>query len=314
MKHLPVIATITLIFLLGLAPLCVEREAKAKTIPAAATQAANYPLDPNNFTSLGASPFTSAGTYTINASKNNTAPGLSGPGIVTPIRGVFFSPSGGAQFNLGQSVSPNDPWPRTELKSFTRTVDYEKLATRNEAVGLQAPLATQFLADDKAWGQGGTNITLAPPAATAERRLQLWLTPHGFLKGALANNATAKKSGKTTIVAGNAHADNADAVAGRFEVKYVAATSNCESIVMSLQHNAFEIKKMTANTVAVAIDRIPVMQGSANTGGRVTATSKLGPTAIQGIDGRFAVTGMVGGDGVLQMLLAAEYYKNGKAY
>ena len=112
------------------------------------------------------------------------------------IKSAQYSGSG-AQFNLGQSASPNDPWPRTELKSFTRTVDYDKQASRNEAVGPQAALATQFLAGDKAWGQGGANPTPAPPAATTERQLQLWLTPHGFLKGALANNATAKKSALT---------------------------------------------------------------------------------------------------------------------
>jgi glyoxylase-like metal-dependent hydrolase (beta-lactamase superfamily II)/phosphotransferase system IIB component len=106
----------------------------------------------------------------------------------------------GAQFNLGQSVSPDAPWPRTELKSFTRTVDYDKQASRNEAVGPQAALATQFLAGDKAWGQAGANVTPASPAAKTERQLQIWLTPHGFLKGALANKATAKKSGKATLV------------------------------------------------------------------------------------------------------------------
>src|SRR5215510_15728374 len=115
------------------------------------------------------------------------------------VKSIQYSGSG-AQFNLGQSVSPNDPWPRAELKSFIRTVDYDKLATRNEAIGPQAALATQFLVGDKAWGQGGTNITPAQPAATTERQLQLWMTPHGFLKGALANKATAKKSGAATIV------------------------------------------------------------------------------------------------------------------
>jgi len=115
------------------------------------------------------------------------------------IKAAQYSGSG-AQFTLGQSVSPNDPWPRTELKSFTRTVDYDKQASRNEAVGPQAALATQFLAGDKAWGQGGANATPASPAATTERQLQIWLTPHGFLKGALANKATVKKSGKATIV------------------------------------------------------------------------------------------------------------------
>src|SRR5262245_17453065 len=114
-------------------------------------------------------------------------------------KSIQYSGSG-AQFNLGQSVSPNDPWPRTELKSFTRTVDYDKQASRNETVNAQGASTIQFLAGDKAWGQAGANITPSAPAVTTERQLQIWLTPHGFLKGALANKATAKKSGKTTIV------------------------------------------------------------------------------------------------------------------
>jgi len=115
------------------------------------------------------------------------------------VKSVQYSGSG-AQFNLGQSVSPDGPWPRTELKSFTRTVNYDKPATRNEAVGPQGPAATQFLAGDKAWGQAGNNVTPASPIVAADRQLQIWLTPHGFLKGALANNATMKKRGKLTLV------------------------------------------------------------------------------------------------------------------
>ena len=116
------------------------------------------------------------------------------------VKSVQYSGSG-AQFNLGQSASPTDPWPRTELKSFTRTVNYDKPSLRIEAAGAQGALATQFLAGDKAWGQAGTNNpTLVAPAATAERQLQLWLTPHGFLKGALANKATVRRSGKVTTV------------------------------------------------------------------------------------------------------------------
>ncbi len=115
------------------------------------------------------------------------------------VKSVQYSGSG-ANFTLGQSVSPDVPWPRVELKSFTRTVDYDKPAARNEAIGPNGPLATQFLAGDKAWGQAGNNVTPASPLVAADRQLQVWLTPHGFLKGALANNATAKKSGKLTLV------------------------------------------------------------------------------------------------------------------
>ena len=105
------------------------------------------------------------------------------------VKSVQYSGSG-AVFTLGQSVSADSPWPRVEVKSFTRLVDYDKVASRNEGVGPQGPVPTQFFAGDKAWGQAGSNVTPAAPAVAAERQLQIWLTPHGFLKGALANKAT----------------------------------------------------------------------------------------------------------------------------
>src|SRR5438093_1878585 len=86
------------------------------------------------------------------------------------VRCIQYS-GNGAAFTLGQSVSPGSPWPRFEIKSFTRAVDYDKLATRQEAVGAQGPLPSQFLMGEKAWGQTGANImTAPPPAVTAERR------------------------------------------------------------------------------------------------------------------------------------------------
>jgi glyoxylase-like metal-dependent hydrolase (beta-lactamase superfamily II) len=115
------------------------------------------------------------------------------------LRSVQYTGSG-AQFSLGQSVSPESPWPRTELKSFTRTVDYERRAARHEATGPNAPLATQFLLGDKAWNEAGSNVTPASPLATADRQLQLWLTPHGFLKGALSHGAKATRRGQATLL------------------------------------------------------------------------------------------------------------------
>src|SRR5262249_46556580 len=115
------------------------------------------------------------------------------------IKSIQYSGSG-ATFSLGQGVNTDLPGPKTEIKSFTRTIDYDKSASRQEAVGPNGPLQTQFVAGDKAWGVSGTSST--PPAAPAvlvERQLQILLTPHGFLKGALANNATVKR-GKITQV------------------------------------------------------------------------------------------------------------------
>ena len=101
---------------------------------------------------------------------------------------------------------------------------------------------------------------------------------------------------------------------GRFEVKYEEVTSNCTNTGMAMMRGVFEIEKKKATAVAVDIERIPLMQGSAAKGGRVKATSKLGPSSIQGLDGRFSVAGTVNEDGVLAMVLVAEYYLKGKAY
>lgn len=115
------------------------------------------------------------------------------------VKSVQYSGTG-AQFNVGQSLSAGAAWPRTDLKSFTRTFDYEKKASRVEAVGPNGPMATQFVATDKAWGQNGATITAAAPLVAADRQLQIWLTPHGFLKAALANNAKATKRGQVTLI------------------------------------------------------------------------------------------------------------------
>src|ERR1700724_3661057 len=50
-----------------------------------------------------------------------------------------------------------------------------------------------------AWNQPG-NAAQPAVAAAEERQLQIWLTPHGFLKAAMENNATAKKGSGGTVV------------------------------------------------------------------------------------------------------------------
>ena len=99
----------------------------------------------------------------------------------------------GATFTLGQNPSPDKPWPRVELRSLTRVFDYQTQSSRTEATGPAGPLATQFLSGDKAWGQTPAGaVNPAPPVAVADRQMQLWLSPHGFLQGALAASVKAK--------------------------------------------------------------------------------------------------------------------------
>lgn len=107
-------------------------------------------------------------------------------------RTIQYSGSG-AIFTVGQNPSATAPWPRVEVKNFTRTLDYESQSGKNEGIGPQGPTPAAFLSGDKAWGQTASgNINPAPPAVAAERQLQMWLTPHGFLGAAQAGSATVK--------------------------------------------------------------------------------------------------------------------------
>jgi hypothetical protein len=108
----------------------------------------------------------------------------------------------GANFAVGQSPAPGAPWPRFNLKSYTRSVNYDTASHREDLVrsradtparGGGAPAtgeARQILvvSGDHAWNVTGE--TAAPaPVALIERQLQLWATPHGVIKAAAANNA-----------------------------------------------------------------------------------------------------------------------------
>ena len=44
----------------------------------------------------------------------------------------------GANFAFGQNPSPTAPWPRFNVKSFTRTVDYDTPAMRDDIIRTQA--------------------------------------------------------------------------------------------------------------------------------------------------------------------------------
>ena len=96
----------------------------------------------------------------------------------------------GATFNLGQNVSPDAPWPRVEAKSYRRAIDYATPAAREEIERAQGR-TVQLVSGNTAWNITGADPAPAP-AAVAERLTQIWLTPHGFVKAAMANSATVK--------------------------------------------------------------------------------------------------------------------------
>jgi len=111
----------------------------------------------------------------------------------------------GANFAFGQNVAPGAPWPRFNVKSFTRMVNYDTPAMRDEIVRTQAdpgerggggiPLVgeqrqLQMVSGTHAWSQVGENPPAPALAAVTDRLYQLWITPHGVIKAAMKHNAT----------------------------------------------------------------------------------------------------------------------------
>ena len=92
----------------------------------------------------------------------------------------------GANFGLGQSNNANGQWPRTNVSDYVRSIDFAQSTSRATGQTFAAPVT----GGPAAANQFQQNIT---PANTAwAQQLEIWATPWGFLKGAAANNATAK--------------------------------------------------------------------------------------------------------------------------
>ena len=124
----------------------------------------------------------------------------------------------GANFSIGRNYFPNDPWPRVYVKNYTALIDYDTASMRVELLreqGAVMPLGgggpftgeqrqIQVVSGNDAWNvpAGGGSATAAQPrpGAALERMLALWATPHGFVKAAMANNATTRSgSGGTEV-------------------------------------------------------------------------------------------------------------------
>lgn len=100
-------------------------------------------------------------------------------------------------------------------------------------------------------------------------------------------------------------------VAGTYEVKYEEVSTNCTS-PLRYPHGKLEVK-VKGRTVTVDIDRTPVMRGSVSKLGKISAKSKSGATAIEGMSGVFSVAGKITPEGMLALVMVGEYTANGRA-
>ena len=110
---------------------------------------------------------------------------------------------GGAMYQVGQSFTAGQAWPQFNVRSFTRTINYDTASLRDDILrtrALEPPKGggayvrgehrlIGVLSGDHAWNVTGETATTAP-IALADRQFQLWSTPHGVIKAAMAGKGT----------------------------------------------------------------------------------------------------------------------------
>jgi glyoxylase-like metal-dependent hydrolase (beta-lactamase superfamily II) len=129
----------------------------------------------------------------------------------TNLRSIEFS-GRGFDFMFGQAYDPNSAWPRFGVPRYNVAIDFTTPAIRDDRTRTQVqnpplgggfqPIAGELrqiwvVSGTRAWNVVGQNAVAAEPErdlrSAVEGRLgQIWLTPQGFIKAAMAGNASAK--------------------------------------------------------------------------------------------------------------------------
>jgi glyoxylase-like metal-dependent hydrolase (beta-lactamase superfamily II) len=109
----------------------------------------------------------------------------------------------GTIFQVGQAYTPGTAYPQFNVRSFTRVINYDTGSLRQEIVqtrALEPPKGGGayvrgeqnllfLLSSDQAWNVAGETATPAP-ITLADRQFQLWSTPHGVVKAAMAGKGS----------------------------------------------------------------------------------------------------------------------------
>lgn len=104
---------------------------------------------------------------------------------------------------LGQNFTTTDDWPRVDLKSWSQTIDYRGRSAKEEMVRAQGnnpargggagfPItgeqsANALVSGNYAWTMNPQGQPQAQNDQAETRQFMIWVTPHGFLKAALAD-------------------------------------------------------------------------------------------------------------------------------
>ena len=128
----------------------------------------------------------------------------------------------------------------------------------------------------------------------------------------LASKPVTMKLAALVLVTALAGTAAAEEVAGVYDVKYEAMSSNCTS-PLSFKNGELKID-VRQKSLVVNIDTVPQMVGVADVAkGKINAqTKKVAATIVAGMDGKFSVAGRVQ-SGVLQLVFVGEYSTKGHA-
>ena len=123
----------------------------------------------------------------------------------TALKSLQFDASGTGGI-FGQAYLPGAAWPKTNVTMFSRVMDYENAALRQDMAlnraepngGGAVPLmgtgeqrSTGMLKGSNAWNMAGP-APVAAPLALSGRVHDLWISPHGVIKAALKSNRGAQ--------------------------------------------------------------------------------------------------------------------------
>jgi glyoxylase-like metal-dependent hydrolase (beta-lactamase superfamily II) len=109
---------------------------------------------------------------------------------VDTLKTVQYSATG-FDFALGQAPNPASPWPKFINKSYTRTINFETPSSRVDRVRVQGENPPRGGGQQPIVGEQPQSQTIIVGAATPwVQQLEIWMTPHGFLRAAAARNAT----------------------------------------------------------------------------------------------------------------------------
>ncbi len=95
----------------------------------------------------------------------------------------------GLNFALGQAVNPSSPWPKFNVKTYERVIDFDAGGASQTMVRTQAENPPRGGGQQPIVGEQSQTqvINFKQPWSAV---FEVWVTPAGFLKGAMANAAT----------------------------------------------------------------------------------------------------------------------------